>query len=710
MSRRFITSLGFLVVSLASAALAQPTQTAATDQSSTPVIQSTSQEVVLDLVFRDQHGQTIRNIRPEEVHITEDGVEQKVTSFREVDISSPAQPNAPLDPLREVRLVTFVFEGLDLDGKRFFRQALKEALDLAPEQNLYFSIMAIDQRLHLLQPFTADHAALLKAADESAKWSFVQYSKQSEELKAQLKQTIDQGSAQLQGGAAGGPSQSQVQSGVALKMAQIQYDMLQSSQAADTQFNARNTIDALLNLVRAESQLPGRKVVLYFNPVLFIPEQIKEQYLSLISAANRANVSFYTVDPKGLVTWSQNGAGRDFLGSSTSATRNSQLSGGVGEVTPGQVYAAENAETSLRANPLLWLRDLARQTGGATIAETNDTRAPLRTALDETRMYYEATYNPHITSYDGKFRRIAVRVDRQGVVAHTRSGYFALPPVKGGQQLYGYEIPLLTAIDSEQPASDVAFQAAAERFNNHGANIEYMLTLEAPLKGMDFVPQPDHKTDAVDAALLAIVKDSQGQIVQKFSKDFAVQVDASKVDAYKAGNLVQTYRAELPPGRYTLEAAVMDRKTNKIGVKKSAFSVPEPSPGLSISDVVMVRSTEKVSNGQMADAFYLPGGKIVPTLTNTVKGGPGNVVPLYFSIYPDRSKKESPRMTISFYKGGQFLGSAEAPPLPAAQNDGRIPYNLNLPADKFTPGSWEIEFNVTQGDSKAQQKLAFQVQ
>src|SRR6266513_2980804 len=484
--------------------------------------------------------------------------------------------------------------------------------------------------------------------------------------------------------------------------------MLQAAESADREYNARATIDALLTLVRAQSQLPGRKVVLYFNPWLFISESIKEQYNNLISTANRSNVSFYTVDPKGLVTWSQGGAGREWLNGATGEIRSEQK-GGVGKVSTQEARATETAEEALRANPLLWLRDLAQQTGGTAIAETNDYRAPLRVAMDEVRTYYEAAYAPHIAVYDGKFRRISVRVDRADVVVHTRSGYFALPQLKGGQQVYAYEMPLLNALNATSPPLDVAFQATAERFNDHGPKVEYMMTLEAPLNGLTFAPQPDQKNSAVDAALLAGLKNSNGEIVEKFSKDFAVQVALDKVDAFKAGNLVQTFRTELPPGEYALEAAVMDRNGSRIGVTKSTFTVPQLSSKLSMSDVVLIRRTDALKDSnQILDAFYFPGGKVVPTLSRTLRGGPGNVLPFYFAVYPDRSTKDFLKLTMSFYKEGQYLGAAEAP-LPDAQQDGRIPYIANLPADKFTPGAYEIHIGVTQGSSKAEEKVTVQV-
>ena len=715
MKRLFVFLAVLLLGAFGSAAQSQPQQTNP-DQSST-TIRSTAQEVLLDMVFRDKKGKAIRDVRPEEIHVLEDGVEQRLTSFRLIEgnnaeaAAAPGTKDAPagVDPLREIRLVTLIFEGLDVEGKRFFRQALKDILDMAPEQNLYFSILTVDQKLHVIQPFTSDHAALLKSVDKSMMWSFVQYETQSTEVKQSLKQMFSGDEPQLQSTSTGGASQAQVQSLVNYRMAKMQYDMLQAAESADREYNARATIDALLALVRAQSQLPGRKVVLYFNPWLFIPETAKEQYNNLVSTANRSNVSFYTVDPKGLVTWSQEGAGRDYLNGATGEIRSQQMRGGVGEVTAGQARAAETAESALRANPLLWLRDLSQQTGGTTIAETNDWKAPLRTVMAEVRTYYEAAYTPHIALYDGKFRKISVRVDRPDVVAHTSSGYFALPQLKGGQQMLAYELPLLNSLNASAAPSDVTFQVAAERFNDHGTKVEYMVTLEAPLKEMTFAPQPDQKTSMIDAALLAVLKNSSGEIVEKFSKDFAVQVALDKVSAYKEGNLVQTFRTELSAGTYTLEAALMDRNGKKIGVKKSAVTVPEPSNNLSMSDVVVVRRTDALKDNQISDAFYFPGGKVVPTLAHTLKGGPGNILPFYFTVFPDRAVKDAPKLTMAFYKDGQYLGAAEAP-LPAAQKDGRIPYIANLPADKFTPGAYEIHMGVTQGTFKVERMVVFQVE
>ena len=732
MSRSAFALAAALFCSCALVAQTPAAKQASENSTQTPVMRVNSEEVSLDMVFRDKKGRAIDDIRPNEVHVYENGVEEHLNSFRFVSGGNAAVTKAaatvpslgptPLDPMRNVRLVTLVFENLDTEGKRFFRQALEDIVKMAPEQNLYFSVVVIDQKLNMILPFTNDREALLKSVDKSVMWSFAQYDRNSAEIESQLRQTLTNGEPAsesnatgdettppaLSGSATSGPSQSQINNVVNWKMAKMQYDMLQQADASEREAGARGTIDALLSLVRAESQLPGRKVVLYFNPSLFIPEIAKEQYSYMISAANRANITFYTVDPKGLVTWSQENAGRSQLSGATGELRREQLSGGVGAVTQAEAQVDETAENGIRSNPLLWLKDLAQQTGGATIANTNDLNAPLRMVMNEVQSYYEASYNPHIKVLDGKFRRISVRVDRPGIVVHSRSGYFALPRLASGQHLLAYEVPLLKALSAPTRPDGVPLQAAAERFSERGPNTQYMVTLQVSLKELTFAPQKDGKSALLDAPLLAVIRNSSGDIVEKFSKPFAVQEPLSAVDRLKKGYLIQSFPTELAPGTYTLEAVIMDRGDNKTGVKQSTFTVPQPTDKLAISDVVIIDRTDKLKDNKIVNPFYFPGGKISPSLNTSLKGGSGNVLPFYFAVYPDPAIKDAPKLTMAFYKENQYLGSAEAP-LPPAGKDGRIPYIADLPADKFTPGSYEIRLGVTQGASTVEETVDFSV-
>src|SRR5437763_7238121 len=218
MNQRLILLLGASLFGAFSLAAQQQSEQDTSAQAAPPTMRSTAQEVVLDMVFRDKKGRTIHDIRPEEIHVLEDGVEQKVTSFRLVEGKTAELSIAPkssesgslaLDPMREVRLVTLVFENMDQEGKRFFRQSLKDILDMSPEQNLYFSILTVDHGLHAIQPFTADHAALLRTGDRTMMWSFVQYMNQSAEVEQELQEILSGTEPQLHSRPTGGTGQAQ---------------------------------------------------------------------------------------------------------------------------------------------------------------------------------------------------------------------------------------------------------------------------------------------------------------------------------------------------------------------------------------------------------------------------------------------------------------------------------------------------------------------
>jgi VWFA-related protein len=727
-----------------------PQQTAAnTPGSSTSTLKVSANEVTLDMTFRDKKGKIIDDIKPSEVHVYEDGVEQHVNTFKYIQGSqNPGTPAAttptagsiPVDPMRELRLVTLVFEGLDQDGKRFFKQALQDVLSMSPEQNLYFSVMTIDQKLNMVQPFTNDRTVLMKSIDKQMMWTTLQYWSASAAIKAQLFNSMTSaggGDAFAAPGISSNgssmPGAGAIGNSVNYRMAKMQYDMLNEADQATREASARASIDALLSLVRAQAHLPGRKVVIYFNPGMMIPESAQEQYQYMIGMANRANITFYSVDPKGLVTYNQSGSGGGALGDASvqqqdmsgtavgqvsnaaGQTRDLSMSGGSASTDQAQVQAQENAENGMRSNPEEWLRDIARQTGGVAIINTNDYKAPLKIVMDEVRTYYEAAYDPQITAYDGKFRKIVVKIDRPGIEVHTRSGYYALPQLGGGQQVFAYEVPLLNALSAATAPTDLQFSAAADRFSERGPKIQYIVTIEAPLKELTFAPQPDGKNAAIDVPMMAVLKDSSGNIVSKFSKDFAVTVAADSVDARKQASLIQTFPTELDPGTYSFEAVVMDRKDNKIGVSKSTLTVPAPNPNLAISDLMIVHKTDLVKDPDLKDPFTYPAGqgysagKVTPTLDNKLQGGPGHMLPFYFNVYPDPSVKDAPQATMGFYKDGQYLGSAPIA-LPAAAADGRIAYVAALPGDSFKPGAYQIKLDVKQGSATAEQAVDFQVE
>ena len=179
-----------------------------------------------------------------------------------------------------------------------------------------------------------------------------------------------------------------------------------------------------------------------------------------MSTANRDNITFYSVDTRGVMTASQTSGARDQLGGAAraSATDMSRLGGGT---TKDEVMASDNAEVSARANVQESIRDLAESTGGFLIGDSNDLRVPLRHVNEEISSYYEVSFNPGIQNYDGSFRKLAVNANRKDLVIHARNGYFALPPEARASGMEAFEVPLLKMLSDAKVSADVKFRAGA---------------------------------------------------------------------------------------------------------------------------------------------------------------------------------------------------------------------------------------------------------
>src|SRR5204862_7522826 len=109
---------------------------------------------------------------------------------------------------------------------------------------------------------------------------------------------------------------------VNMAMAQMVLQMLESQQSSGVKEAGRVNIYALLDAVKEQYRLPGRKTILYFREGGFvIPQGMEEPFKSVISVANRSNVSFYAVDARGLTTGSANSGATSAL---NRAARSSQ--------------------------------------------------------------------------------------------------------------------------------------------------------------------------------------------------------------------------------------------------------------------------------------------------------------------------------------------------------------------------------------------------
>ncbi|MGH9147342.1 MAG: VWA domain-containing protein, partial [Vicinamibacterales bacterium] len=125
----------------------------------------------------------------------------------------------------------------------------------------------------------------------------------------------------------------------------------------------------------------------------------EQQFYRMFDEANRANASFYPVDPRGLPVF------------------DSQI--GPDPPLPLQVDAAM---LRTRQNTL---RTLAEATDGLALVNTNQIAGGLKRIVTDLSSYYLLGYYASNVKMDGKFHKITVRVKRPGVQVRARRGYLA---------------------------------------------------------------------------------------------------------------------------------------------------------------------------------------------------------------------------------------------------------------------------------------------
>ena len=131
----------------------------------------------------------------------------------------------------------------------------------------------------------------------------------------------------------------------------------------------------------------------------------ERQFREVLDEANRANASFYPVDPRGLAVFD-------------TPIMRMDVPGAPPPMTPLAV------DRAMLTGRLTSLRTLAEATDGLAIVDSNDLSGGLRRVVADLSSYYLLGYYSN-GRLDGKFHSITVRVKRPGVNVRARRGYLA---------------------------------------------------------------------------------------------------------------------------------------------------------------------------------------------------------------------------------------------------------------------------------------------
>jgi VWFA-related protein len=555
--------------------------------------------VVLDLVVRDKKGQPVRDLRPEEIQVSEDGVKRDVAAFRLVEAdaptlaaggTTPGPGPAAANPTRLLSLTTLIFEPLDGTAAPLARKAALQFLERALGERARVAVVRLGRGLSLVQPFTSNPEHLRRAIElvtntaPDAQQSLLAQAQRAADYYRKLNAAATQtsggpapplGSPRDPGRAeeASGPCDfcpvagDQGSAAVERKFAEVQAIALRTTDLVQRQQQGESTLWPLLALLKAQEELAGRKTVVFFSTGLRVPPNLDGLFRTAIGQANRSSVSIYSVDVRGLDTTRELAGVGSALRQAAAASylANTRVDGAI---TRDEVETFDTAEDALRLNATGTLRDLSESTGGLLIANTNDLGKRLEQVASDLRQYYEVSYAPARSEYDGKFRKIEVKVFRKGVSVQSRSGYFALPP--GGSTLFPYEVPLLGALTTRPKAHDFDLRPGIA-FGEKG---EPTVAVEVPLDGLPFVVDPKKKTYRLGLSILAVVKTPDGQVVERLSDEYPITGPAAKLDEARGKSAVLRRRLSVAPGDYVLEAVALEKESDRASVGQWRFAVP----------------------------------------------------------------------------------------------------------------------------------------
>jgi VWFA-related protein len=669
--------------------------------------------VLLDVVVRDGKDNPVTDLEAADFEVYEDGVRQQVDLFEITGSPAPtapppgpaAAPSAPSAPppapsrRQDIALVAFVFDRLSPDARNLATKAALTYLDGGRRDTDRVGVFLIDLSLVTLQSYTTEAALIRQALEHAGERATSAYASSRGRQRDLMRQTDDSGPVASGGGAAGGAAAAAAgaDAGAAAAAAQlrsIELRMLQSFESLERDQQGYATTNGLLAVVNSLRLLPGRKTVVFFSEGLAIPPAVQSHFQSVISEANRANVSVYAMDAAGLRVTSTLAETRDAM---IAAAREQVRRRGSGrDFTDGPMSKQlEVNEDLLRADPHSGLGQLAEDTGGFLVRDTNDLKAGFRKIDADMRFYYALAYEPVNQDYDGGFRKIEVKVRRPGVRVRARRGYFAIKR-SDDRPVLPFEAPAVALLDNKPKAADFPAFAGGLSFPEPGRPGLAPILVDVPGNVLTFKTNEETKTFLADLVIVARIKDSAGRVVERMSQQYLMSGPVDQVAAARAGEVLFYREAELAPGRYSVEAIAFDAAADAASVRSSELVVPEAPEGrLRLSSVVPIKRVEQVPASDRDPAKPLFFGEVLlyPNLGEPVRKAVHKEMTFYVAVYSARGGASRPKARITLLRKGTPL--AEAPTeLPEPDSKGRIQHVLGLPLAQLPAGEYELRLTV----------------
>jgi VWFA-related protein len=447
------------------------------------VLHANANLVLVDVVVTER-DKTVHGLDRGLFHVFEDGREQAITSFDEhVPASAPAAEAVALRPASlpphtysnvppypaasAVNVLLLDALNTPVSGQMDVRRQMIQFMGKI-EPGTPLAIFTLSSRLRLVEGFTTNVSQLTKALQSPKAGA-----QPSVILDPQTDQALDTSIGEMANMGAGNNALSYGVSALS-SLEQFQADMT----AFQTDLRVRMTLDAMQQLARYLSGIPGRKNLVWFSgsfPIALDPDDSQESPFEAMrnysddiretdELLSAARVAVYPVDARGLMTLSSLDASYSPSTNLMGASVNGGRGGSRRRATANKPNTGSDDLTAMKQmmQEQATMEQIATETGGREYINTSGLKEAVADAIENGSSYYTVGYVPAAKQLDGQFRKIQIRVDSRDCKLSYRHGYYADPLGRPSAHNPG-ETSLIRAatLHGAPPATQILFQARA---------------------------------------------------------------------------------------------------------------------------------------------------------------------------------------------------------------------------------------------------------
>lgn len=610
----------------------------------TPIFTAETALMEVEVRVTDGKGQPVSGLTKDDFKLSENGVAQEIATFEFVKRLVPETSAAEQVPAvgtepphsetahNELRRSTFIYvatRGRREDRLNIYR-AVQEFIDENVQPGVLISLEG--------SPFTSKPS----------------------ELNEHLDELLRAGPATGRGGLVDTLSvdlarEFEYSPGVEDILAEVNEEFGSSMESIEgrAQFYRRLRMYEYIDLIRALSIYPGRKLVVLFSTGLPVDEENYDIMDVLEAEATKHRVRFYVSDV-GRLAAAPPGGDAEAAGGGLSL---------LGDVLNNGFVQQQSRQDNQDG---LW--EMAKRTGGRAVLNSNDFGEVFDVINRENGDYYLLGYYPRDTEARGRFRRLRVQVDRKGLRLSYQRGYYEEQTFERMSRSER-ELQMHQALTFDTPYTDLPLKVDVEYFRD--AKGTPTLVYSVGLHTRDIPAKSAKKGQTLKLAVIAQAtprgdegKRSGRPLIDSKRFEMTMQEAAHGRLAEQPDSWLH-YGSQMRvlPGDYDWKVIVRDEYSGLLGSYKTRLQVPASGTELGASSLLLTGRIADTSGGKARgrskksreDVLHVAGTRFFASADKTFRRG--DALYLLYDVYNpgEAILAGAPSPRLALYRGREHV-------------------------------------------------------